>query len=187
MSLPSVQLWQGSLSGRGIVSAVRGPPAAEPKGNTSNPAPGPVQGSVCHTCCPAVTAKTCSARVTPVHWITHESSAWRAKHFWAGVWNNMKWLRPKRTAKGRLWRQMVFPMDKHSVVCCRVFSSRGRDVGQGCRGWGLRGVLTKLRGPWLPLPSAWRSCSLFHPGKLHSNAHPRAPGPQPWAAGLAVK
>lgn len=75
-------------------------------------------GLVCHTCCSAVTAKTASAGVTPVHWITHESSAWRAKHFWAGVWNNMKWLGPKTTAKGgkgRLWRQMVSPMDRHSV------------------------------------------------------------------------
>lgn len=144
------------LSGRVIVFARRQPPlAADPQGNTQQFTHHDLwSGLVCHTCCSAVTARLSVSELLRFIRLHMKASVRRVKHFWAGVWNNMKWLRPKMTAmggKGRLWRQMVSPTEKDcqergmpkGMPKCLLL--RGRDVGQGRSGMRTKGYVHSPR------------------------------------------
>lgn len=124
-----------------------------------------------------------------------KASARRAKHFWARVWNNMKWLGPKTTAKGgkrRLWRQMASPTERDSGrgVCQRVSSSKREGRGSRLqRGETTRGYIHRPQRQRLQFSGVWRGETAEQPLSIKQNStimHVPKLLAWPWSARLAL-
>lgn len=189
----SVQLWQGSLSGKGIVSAVRGPPAADPQdpSNAGTTTCGGVSMSHLLLSCHGkdFQCRSYSGSLDDTWKPLHGEQSISEQEFgitWNG-WDPKGQPRGAREGCGDRW----FPLQKRTLwrgLCWRVSFSRGRDVSQGCRGVRAKGYAHKPQramatipqcleiGSCRPTSSIQESSTIMHIPELLA----LSPGQQGW-------